>query len=382
MKTYRVSGILVNMEPNGNRLKMQAEPYLVEYTKTPDIIIDLDEDKLNMLVEKNSHLSYDEIEYIYAGYVFYNRLLDFNGFFLHSSAVCVHNKAYLFSAPSGTGKSTHASLWKEYLGDEAVIINDDKPAIRLIEDEFFVFGTPFSGKTALNENMCVKLGAICILERGKENRINRIETEKAIFPILNQTLRPKEEEKMEVLLELLDKCLGKTKVYKLYCNMDIEAAKTAYEAMCGERLMDVLKTSMIKIEPVMNEVLDSGGEFRMIIKGTSMLPLLRQGKDSVVLKKEKPHKHDVVLYKRRNGAFVLHRIIGRNEKGFILCGDNQFAKEYGIGPDDIIAVVSYIIRDDRRIDKKCFKYRLYVRTLMFRRLYKRIKFAVRRVVKD
>jgi signal peptidase I len=145
--------------------------------------------------------------------------------------------------------------------------------------------------------------------------------------------------------------------------------------------MGVLKASMIKVEPVMNEVLASGGEFRIIIKGTSMLPLLRQGRDSVVVKKEKPEKHDVVLYKRKNGAFVLHRIIGKREKGFILCGDNQFVKEYGIGPDDIIAVVSYIIREDRIITKKSFKYRLYVHTLVFRRFFKRLKFVVRRVVK-
>ncbi len=234
MKTYRISGILVNMEPKGERLKMQAEPYLVEFTQTPDISIDLDEEKINSLNEKNSHLTYDELEYIFAGFVFYNKLVDFNGFFLHSSAVCVDNKAYLFSAPSGTGKSTHASLWTKYLGDQAIIINDDKPAIRLIDDEFYVFGTPFSGKTALNKNVMVKLGAICILERGKDNSITRIGTEEAVFPILNQTLRLKEAEKMDVLLKLLDKCLGKTKVYRLYCNMDVEAAKTAYEAMSGE----------------------------------------------------------------------------------------------------------------------------------------------------
>lgn len=231
MKTYRISDIMVNMEPKGRRLKTQAEPYLVEFTDNPDITIDLDEEKICRLNEKNSHLSYDELEYIYAGFVFYNRLIDFNGIFLHSSAVCVDDKAYLFSAPSGTGKSTHVSLWLKYLGDRAVIINDDKPAIKLVNDEFYVFGTPFSGKTDLNENVSVKLGAICILERGRENSISQIETKDAIFPILNQTIRPKEKEKMDVLLKLLDKCLGKTKVFKLYCNMDVEAAKIAYEAM-------------------------------------------------------------------------------------------------------------------------------------------------------
>lgn len=222
------------MNPKGERLISQGSPYITKSIDDPDIFIDLDENILKDFNDKHKYLSCDELEYIYAGYVFYNKLIDFNGFFLHASAVCVDEKAYLFSAPSGTGKSTHAALWQQYLGDRAIIINDDKPAIRLKDDNFFVYGTPFSGKTNLNHNVCVELGAICILERGKTNRVERLSTEQAIFPILNQTLRPREKDKMNALLTLLDKCLRKTKVFKLYCNMDIEAAKIAYATMREE----------------------------------------------------------------------------------------------------------------------------------------------------
>lgn len=146
--------------------------------------------------------------------------------------------------------------------------------------------------------------------------------------------------------------------------------------------METFKMPLNKIEPIMKEVLDSGGEFRMVIKGTSMLPLLRQGKDSVILKKVNPNKHDVILYQRKEGSFVLHRIVGKRDKGFILCGDNQFVKEYPICNKDIIAVMTAFVRDGKRINTRSFKYRLYVQTLVFRRLYKRAKFIIRGVVRQ
>lgn len=227
--TYKIAGITVNMNPKGDKLLRQAEAYLIENNEKADIHIDLEYEKLNEI--KQDHLSFEELEYIYAGFVFYNRLIDFDGFFLHSSAVSVDDRAYLFSAPSGTGKSTHANLWLKYLGKRAEIINDDKPAIKLIDNEFFVFGTPFSGKTDLNKNKCVRLGAICMLERDERNSIKRITSADAIYPILNQTLRPKDYANMDKLLNLLNLMLKSTPVYKLKCNMDISAAEIAFEAM-------------------------------------------------------------------------------------------------------------------------------------------------------
>lgn len=226
---YSIAGITVCMEPKGERLLKQALPYIIDSNEKADIEIELDHEKLKEI--KQEHLSYEELEYIYAGYVFYNRLIEFDGFFLHSSAVSVDNEAYLFSAASGTGKSTHANLWLKYLGDRAEIINDDKPAIKLINNEFFVFGTPFSGKTDLNKNKSVRLKGICVLERGTENSIRKLTSQEAIYPVLNQTLRPKKYSEMDRLLNLLNLMLKSTPVYNLKCNMDISAAEVAYKAM-------------------------------------------------------------------------------------------------------------------------------------------------------
>ncbi len=119
--------------------------------------------------------------------------------FLHSSAVVVDGYAYLFSADSGTGKSTHTGLWLEHFKEKAFIINDDKPVLRLENGQWFVYGTPWSGKTDLNINVKAKLGAIVFLERAKENHITPIEVKEAIPLFFNQTVRRlKREEKMDL----------------------------------------------------------------------------------------------------------------------------------------------------------------------------------------
>jgi hypothetical protein len=152
---------------------------------------------------------------------------------LHSSAVVADGKAYLFSAPSGTGKSTHTELWLRAFGDKAYILNDDKPAIRLEDGEFFAYGTPWSGKTDRNTNEKVRLGGICILARGETNEIRRAFGKEAIFGIISQTVRPKDKEYLSKVLELVEKIVCNVPIWHLSCNTDIEAARVSYEAMSG-----------------------------------------------------------------------------------------------------------------------------------------------------
>ena len=114
--------------------------------------------------------------------------------------------------------------------------------------------------------------------------------------------------------------------------------------------------------PLINEVIESGGEFRLYPRGTSMLPVLRQGIDSVVLvsPEKKLKKRDIIFYKRQSGQFVLHRIVGISNDGtYILCGDNQTALEKGITADMIIASVTAVYRGEKRIEKQSIFRRLY-----------------------
>lgn len=160
-----------------------------------------------------------------------NELILCNTILFHGSAVSVDGKGYIFTARSGTGKSTHTRLWREYFGERAVMINDDKPLIRICEADALVYGTPWDGKHRLSSNTSVPLKAICILERGKENNIEKISRASAYPMLLQQVNRPDNALKMKKTLELIDSLADNTELYKLRCNMNISAAETAFNGM-------------------------------------------------------------------------------------------------------------------------------------------------------
>lgn len=125
------------------------------------------------------------------------------------------------------------------------------------------------------------------------------------------------------------------------------------------------------------EVMDSGGEFTLYPRGTSMLPLIVQGRDSVTLvKAEEFRAGDIAFYQRENGQYVLHRVIGERDGAFTMCGDNQLAPEYGVKPEQIIAKAAYITRKGSKITPRSLPYRLYVllwRSFFIRRVYFRLR---------
>ena len=126
--------------------------------------------------------------------------------------------------------------------------------------------------------------------------------------------------------------------------------------------MKRLEIPMEEQYPLIREVIDSKGSFRLFPKGTSMLPLLRQGKDSVLLvSPDGLRARDICLYRRKNGAFVLHRLMKIEKNGTLtFLGDNQLQLERGIFPDQVIAVVSHVFRGEKKISVKKCSYRCYV----------------------
>ena len=149
----------------------------------------------------------------------------------HGSVVAVDGAAYLFTAKSGTGKSTHTRFWRETFGDRAVMVNDDKPFLEITDNGVTVFGSPWNGKHGLGTNISVPLKAICILERGKENSIEKIPSKDALFMLLQQSNRPLNVQYMPKYMELIDKLSAGVVFYRMKCNMDPAAAMVAYEAM-------------------------------------------------------------------------------------------------------------------------------------------------------
>lgn len=148
----------------------------------------------------------------------------------HGSVVAVDGVAYLFTAASGTGKSTHVALWRKLFGERAVMVNDDKPLLH-IGDVVTAYGTPYDGKHKLSNRIAVPLKAICILERASANSIVPVTKSEAYAMLIQQAYRPNDVFALQKTLELVDKMADKVGLYKLSCNMDIEAAQVAYDGM-------------------------------------------------------------------------------------------------------------------------------------------------------
>lgn len=165
-------------------------------------------------------------------------LFNFDTLLFHGSVVAIDDEAYLFTAKSGTGKSTHTRLWREVFGSRVVMVNDDKPFLKATKEGILVYGSPWNGKHGLGTNTCVPLKAICILKRGEENRIRQIPAKDAVLMLLQQSNRPMTPALMPKYMELIDRLAQGVTFYEMSCNMDPEAAVISYEAMSGKRKED------------------------------------------------------------------------------------------------------------------------------------------------
>ena len=231
IRKYRICGLRAECEFNFPTMTARAGKYLEEFSSTAEISVSCSEKYAELLKKNNPALSEDDCEIIGTAKSFYMQLLPHGGFMLHSSAVELDGRAYLFSAPSGTGKSTHTEQWLKLFGERARIINDDKPAICVVDRNILAYGTPWSGKSDLNINVGVPLQGICMLERSQETFIEPLPADKAVFSILNQTVRPPSESGMDCLLSLVDKVVSRIPVWRMGCNISTAAAQIAYDAM-------------------------------------------------------------------------------------------------------------------------------------------------------
>ncbi|MCR5599449.1 MAG: hypothetical protein K6G33_01710 [Ruminococcus sp.] len=186
------------------------------------------EDEIEGIPVRNFSDSYLEELAVYRKIA--EKMIDYDTLLFHGSVVAVDGVGYLFTAKSGTGKSTHTRLWREYFGERAVMVNDDKPLLH-ISDTVTAYGTPYNGKHRLGTNTSVPLKAICILTRAADNHIEPITREQAYTMLLQQVYRPADMLKMAKTLELVDRLADSAKLYRLGCNMDISAAKIAFEGM-------------------------------------------------------------------------------------------------------------------------------------------------------
>ena len=150
---------------------------------------------------------------------------------MHGAVVAVDGQAYLFTAKSGTGKTTHTRLWMQQFGDRAVMVNGDKPLLHVTNTGATVYGTPWDGKEHLSRNMACPLKAVCILTRSKTNYIERISPKEALMMLCQQSYRPAQPAALRKTLALVDLLSSSVPLYQLGCNMEPEAALVAYHGM-------------------------------------------------------------------------------------------------------------------------------------------------------
>lgn len=162
-----------------------------------------------------------------------DKMIDYDTVLFHGSVIAVDGIGYLFTAKSGTGKSTHTRLWRELFGERAVMVNDDKPLIKVSENGIMVYGTPWDGKHRLSTNISVPLKAVCALERSEGNHIEKVTADSVYNMLVQQVYRPQSPQKLLKTLQLIDVLSENVGLYRLGCNMDISAAETAYKAMKG-----------------------------------------------------------------------------------------------------------------------------------------------------
>ena len=151
----------------------------------------------------------------------------------HGAVIAYKGKGFLFTAPSGTGKTTHISLWKKYL-DGVDIVNGDKPILQIKEDTVTAYATPYAGKEGFQNHGSTELHAICFIHRGEKNTIRRVTTGEILTELMHQVYLPKDAQALMKTLDLLNGLCSAVPVYVLECDISEEAVRTSCEALTGE----------------------------------------------------------------------------------------------------------------------------------------------------
>ena len=149
----------------------------------------------------------------------------------HGSSLSIEGQGVLFTAKSGTGKSTHTRNWRKVFGDRVKMVNDDKPFLHITDGGVTVWGSPWQGKHGLGENISAPLEAICFLNRGEDNHIAPIPPRELYPLLLQQTYTPDDPGMMGKTLALVDRLSRNTRLFKLYCNMDPASAQVAFHGI-------------------------------------------------------------------------------------------------------------------------------------------------------
>lgn len=222
--------------PLYNRMRKYSEPYMTD--SLADFVVQSSQEEIMSdgaayrKVNPRGRVFKGEIESIVLLRKIADRMLDFDTILMHGAVVAVDGEAYLFTAPSGTGKTTHISLWLDNLPD-AYVVNGDKPLL-IVEDTPLACGTPWCGKERMGTNAIVPLKAIVMMKRAEENAMRPLSFTEAFPHLLEQSHRPEDAEKMRKTVRLLSSLGKRVALWQFECNnFKDDAFCVAYHALTG-----------------------------------------------------------------------------------------------------------------------------------------------------
>lgn len=231
MPIYNIADLNILINPRSDEVKKRLLPYIADCDLFDfEVKVSQSEIEEYISASKESCSNFSVEGTLILTQICNTILQKYDGFFFHSSSLMLDGEGYVFTAASGTGKSTHAALWRKLFKDRVVMVNDDKPIIRKKDGVFYVYGMPWMGKSNIGNNIKAPVKAVYILQRGEKNGAVRVKPGEVFKNLLEATVVPADRKNMEKLLKLFDEFFSSVSLFLLTCNTDIEAAQVAYSA--------------------------------------------------------------------------------------------------------------------------------------------------------
>jgi hypothetical protein len=232
----KVAGLVYEVEYQYPYTKKKFKDYLIDSSDVNQEIIRItyDSKDLEEVLKLAPGVSGGYQEYACIFDKIASGLLEQEMILMHGALIEYEGDGFIFTAPSGTGKTTHIVLWRKYLGEKVVIVNGDKPELAIEDDSVVAYGTPWCGSEGWQVNKSVPLKGICFIRRGTENRIKEISPGEYIEHLIQQFYFDIRSGEMPKVLEFINKIVERVPFYLLECDISEEAAKCSFEKMTGK----------------------------------------------------------------------------------------------------------------------------------------------------
>ena len=224
----KIADIVIDINAFNESTKKYCEDFLSNENSDLTIIMskeDLENEK--HINEDGKVYASEEISALYRKIA--DLFIERNIVVFHGSSFKVGNYAFIVTARSGVGKSTHVGLLKKLLGDKLTYINDDKPLLEVNDNNLMLYSSPWNGKERRGNDIKAPLKAVIFLNRGNNTYQQLTNNQEVYFRLLSQIYLPRDKSKREKALKLIDVLLKRVNFYEINVNKEIESASLTYE---------------------------------------------------------------------------------------------------------------------------------------------------------